>query len=517
MEENKYYHDLDSMMAEDREERRKQRRKSRVVASVIAWIVFAVILAGAAFGGYVLFTKVDFGNLINSLDLKTVFGGKAPTETSVSVSKDAPGPVTDISAETGTPAGTAASAGEGEEEIKVDPEDLIPKSQKEPAKFQAAVEAYVASLSVKDKVAGLFIVSPEQITGVDAAILAGEGTRAALEQYAVGGILYSDRNITGAANFKDMLAKTNEFARIPLFLALYEEPGKGVLAGKLQLAETEREGDIADTGDPAVAYRQATTIASYLREYGINLNLGIVADVITNPTNDAAAPSSFGPDADKCASMTAEMAKAYMQWGIASALMCFPGEADSASSTQDGLVTIDRTLDEMKECEFKSFLAGIEAGADMIMVSHVFAPNVTGDNEQCSRSRNLITDILRMEYNLDDVVIITDALNKAAIANYYDSAEAAVASLKAGADMLLLPENFQDAYEGVLDAVTKGVVSLERIDASLTRIFKVKFKGLSAAEVDELTKTVNSDPAAQESGSSEQESGLETQTGASGQ
>ena len=488
-DDNSLFTDADSEIADD-EERRKRRRKSRVRSAIIAWIIFLIIVGAVGFGGFTLIKKVDFGKLFSNIDLKTLLGGKAPSETSVSTSVRDP-----ENDKIETPSGMGeSSAGIGsEEEIRVDPEDLIPKSQKEPAKFQAAVEAYVASLSVRDKVAGLFIVSPEQITGVDTAILAGEGTRAALEKYAIGGMVYSDKNITGAANFKEMLAKTVEFARIPLFLAVYEESGKGVLAGKLKLAPTEREGTIADTEDPNVAYQQATTIASYLREYGINLNLGIVADVITNPTNDGAAPSSFGPDPEKCAAMTAEMSKAYMQWGIASALMCFPGEADSLASTSTGLVTIERSIEEMRDCEFKSFFAGIEAGADMLMISHVYAPNLTGDNEQCSRSRHLLTDILRVEYGLDSVVFITDALNKAAISDYYDSAEAAVASLKAGADMLLLPEDFEKAYEGVLDAVTRGVVSLERIDASLVRIFKVKFKGLSAAEVDALTAMVNSD------------------------
>ncbi|MCR5278668.1 MAG: beta-N-acetylhexosaminidase, partial [Lachnospiraceae bacterium] len=358
--------------------------------------------------------------------------------------------------------------------------------------FRTAVEAYVASLPVEDKVAGLFIVSPEQITGVQTAVMAGDGTRDALSKYAVGGIVYADKNITGAAKFKEMLEKTKEFARVPLFLAINEEPGKGVLATKLKLAETIDEAEIAATQDPKVAYDQATTIASYLREYGLNLNLGIVADVLTNPDSESKDPN-FGADPALCASMTAEMAKAYMQWGIASALKFFPGEGDNQGDTAGGLVTVERTLDEMKACEFTSFMAGLEAGANMLMVSHVFAPNVTGDNEQCSRSHTLLTDVLRVEYGLDDVIIITDALNKAAISSYYDSAEAAVASLKAGADMLLLPEDFVESYEGVLEAVSKGVVSIDRIDASLVRIFKVKFKGMSAAEVEALTAPVSED------------------------
>ncbi len=65
-------------------------------------------------------------------------------------------------------------------------------------------------------------------------------------------------------------------------------------------------------------------------------------------------------------------------------------------------------------------------------------------------------------------------MNMGAIVKEYSSKEAAVLSLQAGADVILMPDNFQEAYEGVIKAVEEGILSLERVNESLRRIFYVK-------------------------------------------
>ena len=72
--------------------------------------------------------------------------------------------------------------------------------------------------------------------------------------------------------------------------------------------------------------------------------------------------------------------------------------------------------------------------------------------------------------------VITDALNDGAITSKYSSAEAAIAAIQAGADVLLEPEDYQEAYQGVLQAVADGTISKERLQASLYRIYYLKYK-----------------------------------------
>ena len=85
----------------------------------------------------------------------------------------------------------------------------------------------------------------------------------------------------------------------------------------------------------------------------------------------------------------------------------------------------------------------------------------------------MISEVLRKALGFKGVVM-TDYLNDANIVKNYSASDAAVKAIQAGADLLLEPENFEEAYDGVLKAVKNGKISEDRIDESLYRIFKVK-------------------------------------------
>ena len=121
------------------------------------------------------------------------------------------------------------------------------------------------------------------------------------------------------------------------------------------------------------------------------------------------------------------------------------------------------------------FRGGIEDGLGWIMVGHITLPNATADGLPASLSEEVVTDLLRKEMGYDGIVI-TDAMNMGAIAENYSSAEAAVLALQAGVDLILVPADFESAYQGVLDAVHDGRLSEERIDESLRRILHVKLE-----------------------------------------
>ena len=132
-------------------------------------------------------------------------------------------------------------------------------------------------------------------------------------------------------------------------------------------------------------------------------------------------------------------------------------------------------MDDLRASEFIPFRSGIDAGAHMVMVSHASIPGVIGDNTPCSLSEEVVTNWLRGELGYNGI-IITDAMNMSAITEYYSADQAAVMALKAGVDMILMPENFETAYEGVLAAVREGTISEERINESLKRIYRVKYR-----------------------------------------
>ena len=357
--------------------------------------------------------------------------------------------------------------------------DIIEQPTKEEL-LNEIIDARISEMTLEEKVAGLFIVTPESITGVTTAIQAGEGTKAALEKYPVGGLIYFTKNIQSESQIKEVLANTTSYSRFPLFLAVDEEGGKVArVAEALKLENVGNMAQIGSTGDATQAYNAMQKVGNYLTEYGFNLNFAPVADVLTNSNNVSIGDRSFGNDANMVSNMVVSAVKGLQETGVTACMKHFPGLGDAGTDTHNGLAVVNKTMEELKETELVPFIAGIEAGVDMIMIGHVSLPQITGDNTPATISEEIISNLLRKELGFDGVVI-TDAMNMGAITKYYKAKDVATLALTAGADMILMPENFELAYKGVLEAVQNGTLSEERIDDSLTRVYRIKYADMVA-------------------------------------
>ena len=352
------------------------------------------------------------------------------------------------------------------------------------ADLEEQIAAYVESMSLEEKVAGLFIITPEQLTGVETAVQAGESTRDALRKYPVGGLVYFEKNIQSAGQLREMLANTVSYSRYPLFLGVDEEGGLVArVAEGLDLENIGPMEDIGASGDASEAYAAGARIGAYLKEYGFNLDFAPVADVLTNPDNTAIGNRSFGSDPAVVSEMVAAFVQGLEENGVSACVKHFPGHGGTAGDSHDGQAETDRTLEQMQSAEFLPFLAGIGAGADMVMVGHISAPGLTdGDKLPASMNEKIITEILRGQLGYQGIVI-TDAMDMAAVSQYYTADEAAVRALKAGADMILMPEDFAAAYEGVVEAVRSGTIDEARINDSLKRVYRIKLAGESESEM----------------------------------
>ena len=161
--------------------------------------------------------------------------------------------------------------------------------------------------------------------------------------------------------------------------------------------------------------------------------------------------------------------------GILGAVKHFPGHGSTSEDSHKGAAVVSRTLEELNSCDLIPFRGAIEAGVPVVMVGHLSLPNVSESGVPAVLSGEIILNILREQLGFDGIVI-TDALDMGAITDGYTSAEAAVLAVEAGADMLLMPENFKEAYRGVLDAVEDGRLTEQRIDESVLRILTVKLR-----------------------------------------
>ena len=134
-------------------------------------------------------------------------------------------------------------------------------------------EAIIQNMPLEDKVAGLFITTPESITGVSAAVQAGDGTKDALSQYPVGGIVYAAKNIQSADQLKQMIDNTKLYTSYPLFIAIDGEGSDTDAVAAAGLGtKVDTPQSIGATGDTNNAYLAGTTVGTYLAELGFNLD-----------------------------------------------------------------------------------------------------------------------------------------------------------------------------------------------------------------------------------------------------
>lgn len=438
---------------EKEQERRELRRKRRVRNQVIAYVTVTLLFIGVVVGG--------------------VFTGKYFLDRS-KAKKEAEEALKQI------------------EEIDVSENEIV-ISEPEPVeiemtreeKIDEIVNAAIEVMPIEDKVAGLFLVTPEAITGVGTAVQAGEGTKEALGQYAIGGLIYFDKNIQSQDQLTEMIDNSVMYSKYPLFIGVDEEGGSvsRVAKSSIEVAKVEPAADIAASGDTAEAYNAGTTIGSYLNTLGFNLDFAPVADVAAGE-NSILGDRSYGSDPAAVAGLASNMVKGLQDSGISACMKHFPGLGDTTEDTHDGMASTERTADDFRSSDFLVYQAGIEAGVDFIMISHLSAPALTGDNTPCSLSSQVVTDLLRNELGYDGV-IITDAMNMAAVTEYYTADEAAVYALRAGCDMILMPEDFETAYQGVLQAIQAGTISEERINDALRRIYRIKLGDTIDAQIGE--------------------------------
>ena len=368
---------------------------------------------------------------------------------------------------------------EEQEEEKTEPQEEVLTEEE---KLQNRINEIISGMTLEEKAAQLFMITPEALTGMDPVTAAGETTRKALEEYPVGGIIYFRKNLVNPEQVRTMTANIQTYAMertgLPLLLSVDEEGGSVTRFGNNPGFDFDASADmkaIGESGDPQQAYELGERLGSFLYDLGINMDNAPDADVLSNPQNTVVRDRSFGSDCEVVSEMALAELRGLESQGVIGLLKHFPGHGATAGDTHEGYAYTDASLEEMMANELVPFADGIEAGVDVIMVGHISCPQVTGDDLPASLSEKMTTQILRQEMGYDGF-LITDAMNMGAVSENYSSSEAAVAAIRAGIDMILMPQDFQQAYEGILNAVESGELTEERIDESLRRITALKLK-----------------------------------------
>lgn len=337
----------------------------------------------------------------------------------------------------------------------------------------------LSSMSLKEKILSLFILECDNLhDNGETVTLYDESVKNKLNEYPVGGIILFADNIVDRQQVINLNNEIQKNSRIPMFIGVDEEGGKvSRIASNKKMGTTKFESmkSIGDSGDMNKAYEVGETIGREIYELGFNLDFAPDSDVLTNPDNVEIGTRSFGSDPNLVADMAVNTVKGLQENNVCAVMKHFPGHGASSANSHNQYTYTPQDLENMRKVEFLPFKKGIDFGVDFILVSHIAAPNVTGDKTPSTLSRKIVNDILRNELNYDGVVI-TDALNMKAVSSYYTEEKMYIKALEAGCDMLLMPQNIDKAYESILNAYNDGTISEERIDKSVKRILKAKLR-----------------------------------------
>lgn len=341
------------------------------------------------------------------------------------------------------------------------------------------VDKIMASMSLEEKIYQLFIVTPEvlvddyysEVTVMDSVV------SDALYNHPVGGVIFFSQDLESPQQITKLISGMQDcMGNVGMWVAVDEEGGKVArCAQKLGTTSYSAMQVYGSNGDTDEIYQVGVDIANDISQFGFNLDFAPVADVNINSGNELG-DRIFSSDPQVVSSMTASIVKGLQSSGNVSAtLKHFPGLGASGGNTHTNYAAyIDRTYQQLKSTEFVAFRGGIQAGADFVMVGHQIV-NCAGDNLPSDLSKTVVTDWLRGDLGFRGVVV-TDAHNMNTISGNYSPGDAAIKSIQAGVDIVLMPTDLDDAYNAVYNAVQNQQISESRIDESVRRILTAKEK-----------------------------------------
>ena len=346
---------------------------------------------------------------------------------------------------------------QAEKEVQIEKtETTIETSEGEENKV---IEDRLATMTLEEKVGQLFwarVPSNHQIED--------------LQSYHLSGYILFGRDFEGRSleDIKTLTKGYQATAKIPLLIGSDEEGG--TVTRISSILETPFQSPIAlyQQGGMEAVLSDTKQKAELLKSVGINAGLFPVADL----ARDQSAfiyDRTIGQDVQTTASYVQQVVEELKKSKVGSTLKHFPGYGDNGDS-HTAIIQDNRSLDELRQADFLPFQAGIDAGADSVLVSHNILSKI--DTVPSSISPK-ITDLLRKELHFKGV-IMTDDFDMAGLADFVSQEEAAFQVIVAGND-LILGSSYQTQIPYLLKKISSGELTEERIDESVRRILTWKY------------------------------------------
>ncbi len=332
------------------------------------------------------------------------------------------------------------------------------------------VQNILDGMTLEEKIGQMFIVG---FDGYES----NEDIKVLIEDKKVGGIILFSKNINTVAQTQELIKSLNDINsknKLKLFVSLDEEGGV-VSRIPSEMGSFESAWQVGAMGDVDYAYEHGRAIGKAVKSLGFNLDFAPVLDVNSNPNNPVIGTRAFSDNPEVVKTMGVAVFKGLKDSGVISVGKHFPGHGDTDVDSHYDVPIINKSIEELESSELIPFKYAIDEGIDMIMVGHLYLPNL--DKEYIGTlSNKIVTGLLKNKLGFDGVVI-TDDMNMEGVKGNYTTRESAVKAIEAGNDIVLVSTGFQEqksGIDGVLQAVKDGKITEKRIDESVYRIIKLK-------------------------------------------
>ena len=307
---------------------------------------------------------------------------------------------------------------------------------------------------------------PEDLVG-RLLLLSFEGDSAPLEQlteFTPAGFIYFPSNVTSTQATRTSTQALQNAASYPLLFGIDQEGGP--ISSYRVDAATLFPGNmmLAATGRPELARAAGEAVGEELAYAGFNLNFAPTVDVNSNPDNPVIGIRSFGEDVNT----VSQFASAYLQGldsaGVAGVAKHFPGHGDTSEDSHLTLPSVTGERARLDSVELPPFRAMVDAGVPGVMTAHVVFPAVEPELP-ATLSGKALTELLRVELGFGGMVV-TDFMDMKAIADNYGPGEAAVQSVVAGADLVMVGSDLETQrliVTALREAVLSGRLSAQRV------------------------------------------------------
>ena len=313
------------------------------------------------------------------------------------------------------------------------------------------------------------------------------------------GVVYFGQNLSADPAQVEALSATLRAHRPEILIGVDEEGGNVSRLEALTGSTLPGHAQLGALDEVETTRAVGSELARRLRSAGANVDLGPVADVNTNPANPVIGVRSFGTTAALVSRHVAAMVEGLQSGGVAACVKHYPGHGDTASDSHLDLPRIELELEELEAEHLPPFDAAVAAGVASVMTAHIVVP-AFGD---APATLNPIP-LRRLRESGFDGVIISDALDMAAIRSTTGSGRGAVLALEAGVDLLCIgnPSNlgpkqgattdeddYLEVFEAVCAAITDGVLDRAIVERAAARVARL------AATVAPSTGSGTGDPA----------------------